>query len=448
MQITEEKISDQNALLTIAISPEDYAQKFDRALKGYQKQVSMPGFRTGKVPMGVVKKRYGKSVLVEELNKVLNQSIQQYITDKNLQILGSPIPASDRREKGDWDNPSDFEFVYELGLAPELDVNVSAKDQFDYHTIAVDDNMIEEQIGRMRRRYGKIEKVSEVESNDMLSGDFVELDAQDEVNSSGIFTSSTLTLESIDAEVSARFVGKAEGDEVIFDPMKLASSHGDIARIMGVGHEQVHHLHTNFKFIIRGIQRMHMADLDKAFLDRMLGEGTTETDLREKIRTDLNENFKKDSDQLFRRDISTKMVAKHQPSLPDTFLKRWIVLTNEKPISPEQVEQDYYVYRNGLQWQLIFNSLIKQKAIVIEPESLIEKTKGIMAAQYSQYGMPTPDDDELTETARKVLGNQEEARRVMDMVYDDKLVAFIRENATVNEKSVSYDEFVKLASEA
>lgn len=448
MQITEEKISDQNALLTISIAPEDYTQRLDRALKGYQKQVSMPGFRPGKVPMGVVKKRYGKSVLVEELNKVLNHSIQQYISDKNLQILGSPIPASNFGEKGDWDNPSDFEFVYELGLAPKMEVIVSVQDQFDYHTINVDDSMIDEQIARMRRRYGKIEKVSEVESNDMLQGDFIELDENDEVNPAGVWATNSLNLESIDAQVSAGFVGKKLGDDVIFDPMKLADSHADIARIIGVEHDVVHDLHTNFKFVIREINRMHMADLDQSFIDRMLGEGSTEVDLRAKIRTDLVENFKKDSDQLFRRDISTKMVAKHQPSLPDTFLKRWIAVTNEKPITEEQVEHDYYNYRNGLQWQLIFNSLITQKAVVIEPEALIEKAKSLMSAQYAQYGMPTPEDEELTQSARKVLGNKEEARRVMDMVYDDKLVAFIRENATVNEKSVSFDEFVKLASEA
>jgi trigger factor len=448
MQITEEKIDAQNALLKIKIQPEDYSSKFDQALRNYQKQVAMPGFRQGKVPMGMIKSRYGKSLLAEELNKMLNSSLQNYITEKDLQILGNPLPSDSHGENGDWDNPSEFEFAYELGLAPELNVQIDKKSTFDFYTIKIDDTLLDKQIKDIARRYGKLSEAEESSTSDMLVGDFVELDENDEVKPAGIMHQSTISVEYMGADVQKTFEGLKVGDSVVVDPHKVSRGHDDLAKLLNITHEEVHHIHTNFKFIVREIKRLQPADLNQEFYDKIFGENevTDEATFRSKISEDMSRGFLRDSDQLFKRDITTALIEKYNPSLPDSFLKKWILASNDQPVTPEEVERDYNNYRRGLQWQLIFNNLIGQKAISITQEEVVQTTKNMMANQYAQYGIPAPEDQELTQTALKVLSNKDESRKIYDMLYDEKLVAYIRENATVNEKEVSYDAFVEMAS--
>lgn len=450
MQITEEKIDAQNALLKIKIESKDYSEQFDKALRDTRKRVDMPGFRNGKVPMGIVKKKYGKSILAEELNKMLNENIQKYITDNKLKVLGSPIPSDQHGETGDWDKPSDFEFVYEMGLAPELKVEINKKNKFDYNTIKIDDKLLDKQIGEISRRYGKLSDVDKAKATDLLVGDFVELDENDEVRAGGIMNQSTISLESMDKDIKKVFTGAKVGDEKVVDPHAVSQGHDDLARMLGVTHDDVHDLKTNFKFIVREVKRMEPAEINQEFFDKLFGEGNvkSEEEFRAKISEDLTTGFSQDSDRLFKRDITNSLIEKYDPSLPDGFLKKWIAMTNEKPISAEDLERDYVEYRKGLQWQLIFNELLASKAISVEQDEVVEKAKALMASQYAQYGMPAPDDKELTETAMKVLANQDEGRKVYDMIYDEKLIDYVRSTASVKDKEVSYDKFVELASKA
>lgn len=450
MHITEEKIDTQNALLKIKLEPNDYSAQYDDALKKYRKQITLPGFRAGKVPMGMVKQRYGKSLLAEELNKVLNDNIQKYISEKDLQVLGSPIPSESHNEQGDWDNPSEFEFVYELGLAPELKVDITKKDKFDFYKIKVEDKMLDEQINNIARRYGKMSEATKAGDSDMLIGDFVELDENDEVKVGGVMNQATISLEYVDKSEQKKFTGKKVGEEVVVDPHKVSRGHDDLAKMLDLSHDEVHDINTNYKFIIREIKHMEPAELNQEFFDKIFGEGVVkdEKEFRAKITEDLEKGFLQDSDRLFKRDITNKLIADYNPSLPDAFLKKWIRMTNEKPVTAEEVERDYDQYQKSLQWQLIFNYLVEKKEIKIENEEVIKRTMELMASQYAQYGMPAPEEAELRETAMRVLANQDESRKVYDMLYDEKLVEYIRENATVKEKSVSYDEFVDMANKA
>lgn len=448
MHITEEKIDAQNALLKIKIESKDYSDQFDKALRVTRKKMDMPGFRNGMVPMGIVKKKYGKSILAEELNKVLNQSIQSYITDNNLKVLGSPIPSDQHKETGNWDQPSEFEFVYEMGLAPDLKVEITKKNKFEYNKIKVDDKLLDKQINEVARRYGKLSEVEKASATDLLVGDFVELDENDEVRIGGIMNQSTISLESMEKAVQKTFVGAQIGDEKVIDPHAVSQGHDDLARMLGVTHDDVHDLKTNFKFIVREVKRMEPAEINQEFFDKLFGAGTIKDEqaFRDKITEDLMMGFAQDSDRMFKRDITNNLIDKYDPSLPDGFLKKWIRATNEKPITPEELEKDYTEYRKGLQWQLIFNSLISSKAISVEQDEIVGKAKDLMANQYAQYGMPVPEDKELTESAMKVLANQDEGRKVYDMVYDEKLIDYVRATASVKDKDVTYDKFVELAS--
>lgn len=450
MHITKENIDDQNALLKIQLEPNDYSEQFDKALKTYRKQVSLPGFRAGKVPMSLVKQRYGRSLLAEELNKLLNENIQKYISEKKLDVLGSPIPSEDHKEQGDWDNPTDFEFVYELGLAPNLDVKITKKDKFEYHPIIIEDKMVDEQIDNIARRYGKMSEATTAAANDMVVGDFVELDEKDEIKPGGIMHEGTISLEFVDKDDQKKLIGKKVGDDVIVDPHNVSRGHDDLAKMLGISDEETHDITTNFKFIVREIKHLEPAELNAEFFTKIFGEGevTDEKGFREKIREDLAKGFNADSDRLFKRDITKKLIADYNPSLPDAFLKKWILMTNEKPITPEEVENDYEQYQKSLQWQLIFNKLVESEAIKIEEDEVVKRTMEMMASQYAQYGMPAPEEEELKETALRVLANEDESRKVFDMLYDEKLVTYIRESATVKEKPVTYEEIAEMASQA
>ena len=450
MQITQEKIDEKNALLKIKVEPTDYNDKYNDALKRARKQVQMPGFRPGKIPMGVIKSRYGKSLLAEEMNQVLNQSIQSYISEQNLKILGSPMPKEDHVDNGNWDNPGDFEFVYELGLAPKLDVKISKKDKFEYNTIKIDKKLVDDEVNRIARRYGKVEDVEKAGENDMLVGDFVELDEGGEIVPGGVMNQSTVSLEFIDKDLAKKFHDLKVGDEVNVQPSLLAKDNDDLGRMLGLSGEALANSGDNYKFIVREVKRMEPAELNEEFFNKTFGEDSdvkTEKDFREKVSADLEKHFVSDSDRLFKRDISKAMIEKYNPDLPDEFLKRWIRLSNEKPVTAEEVEKDYAEYRKSLQWQLIFNELISEDAISVSQEEVIEKTKELLIGNYAQYGMPAPEDKELEESAKRVLGNQEEARKIYDMLYDEKLIAYVKENASVKDKEVSFDKFVELASE-
>ncbi|HKK38043.1 MAG TPA: trigger factor [Cryomorphaceae bacterium] len=450
MQITQEKIDEKNALLKIKVEPTDYNDKYSEALKRARKQVQMPGFRPGKIPMGVIKSRYGKSLLAEEMNQMLNQSIQSYIAEQDLKILGSPMPKEDHVDNGDWDNPGDFEFVYELGLAPKLDVEISKKNKLEYYTIKVDKKLVDDEVNRIARRYGKVEDVEKAGENDMLVGDFVELDENDEVVPGGVMNQSTISLEFIDKDQAKKFEGVKVGDDVKVQPSLLAKDNDDLGRMLGLSGEALANTGDNYKFIVREVKRMDPAELNEEFFNKTFGEDSdvkTEKDFREKVSSDLEKHFVSDSDRLFKRDISKELIEKYNPDLPDEFLKRWIRLTNENPISAEEVEKDYAEYRKSLQWQLIFNELVSQDAISVSQEEVIGKTKELLVGNYAQYGMPPPEDKELEESAKRVLGNQDEARKIYDMLYDEKLISYVKENATVKDKEVSFDKFVELASE-
>jgi len=449
MQITQEKIDDRNALLKIKVEPKDYDANYSEALKRARKQAQMPGFRPGKVPMGVIKSRYGKSLLADELNKVLNQSIQSYISEKELKILGSPIPSETHEDSGNWEEPGEFEFVYELGLAPGLDVEIGKKDKFEYFNIKVDDKLVDEEVNRMAKRYGKVEDVEEAGKDDMLVGDFVELNEDESIKEAGVMNDSTVSLEFIDKDQAKRFEGIKRGEERVVKPSLLARDKEDLGRMLGLSGEPLDSVSDTFKFIVRDIKRMQPAELTEEFFKKIFGEDTdvkTEKDFRNRVAKDLANHFKTDADRLFKRDISKKLIEKYQPELPDDFLKKWIRLSNEKPISAEEVENDYDEYKRSLQWQLIFNELVNNKDISVSQEDVIGRTKELLKSNYAQYGLPEPEDKELEESAQRVLTNQDEARKVYDMLYDEKLIEYIRENASVKDKEVSFDKFVEMAS--
>ncbi len=448
MEVVEEKIDDLNAVLTIKVNPEDYKEKYENGLKMARKSVNIPGFRPGHVPMGMIKKKYGASILAEEMNKLINESLHKHITDNNLDVLGNPLPKEDDKG-GDWDNPGDFEFNYEIGLAPSFDLKLSSKNKFNYYLIKPDGEMIDKEVENMRRRYGALEPVDTCEGEEMLLGQFVELDENGKPKEGGIMHTSSISVEFLDSDDAKKmFKGKKVGDSIELNPEDVSKGDADKAAMLGIKQDELAGISDKFSYTITEIKRMKLAEMNQEFFDKIFGEGvvSSEKELREKISADLSNMFRNDSDKMLRRDVSEKLVEDLKLPLPDTFLKRWIKASNEKPVTDEQIEEEYEAYSNGLRWQLIENRLIKDNDLKVEHEEVMHYTKGLIANNFAQYGMPVPEDAELTKNAESVLQNQDEARRVYQNLYDAKVLEYLKNTVKLNEKEVSYDEFVKLAS--
>jgi len=441
MNVVEEKIDDLNAVLRVQITPEDYSEKVDKTLKDYRKQANIPGFRPGKVPMSLIKNKYGKSVLAEELNKVVNESINNFITTNNLEILGNPMPKEDEEVKGDFNNPGEFEFAYEIGIAPEFDVNLSEKNKFDYLKVDISEEMLDKEVENLAKRYGSLVPADEASEKDMVLGEFKQVDGD-------ISNTSTISLEFVEDEAAKNeLVGQKVGAVLQIDPKKVSKDAKDMAAMLGVSEGEVADLSGDFEFTITEIKTMVPAAVDQALFDKLFGEGAvnSEEELRTRIKADLERMFTNDSDRLLSQTISDNLIEKISFDLPEDFLKRWIMASSEKEVTKEELDADFDNYAKSLKWQLIQNKIIKNNDIKVEPDEVMEYTKGLMVNQYAQYGMPAPEDEALEMQAREVLKNREEANKIYDNIYGAKMLTYFKNTVKLNEKALDYDDFVKEA---
>ena len=449
MNVIREDVDALNAILKVQVAQEDYQSKVKASLEKYRKTAKIPGFRPGHVPMSMIQKQYGNSVLADTLNKVVNDSLYGFINENKIEILGNPIPKEGADSvKGDFNNPTEFEFAYEIGLTPKVEVELSSKNKYDYVKVKVDDELVNKQIDDLRRRYGKLVSSEKVGEKDLILAQFVELKEDGSVLEGGILNSSTISMEFVEDKATKKaLTGKKQGDKVEIEPSKVSRGEKDTAAMLGITEDQLSSISSKFQMTINEIKHMEMADLSQELFDRLFGPGVinSEDELKTKIAEDLKGMFINDSDRILTRYIYDDLIAKTKVELPDTFLKRWIRLSNEKPILPEQIEAEYDGYAKSLKWQLIQGNIFKSNDIKLDNQELIEFTKGLLVSNYAQYGMPAPEDKELTENAMQVLSKKEEANRVMEMLADQKLIQFFKSTVKLNEKEVSYDEFVEIA---
>ncbi|MDB0007360.1 trigger factor [Flavobacteriales bacterium] len=445
MNITQEKIDALNAKLKVQLSSEDYQEKVEAVIVNYRKTASIPGFRKGKVPMGQVKKMIGKSVLVDEVNKLLQEAIYKHITENKVEVLGNPLPLT---SEVDWDNATDFEFEYEMGLAPEFKVTLDKKSKFDYLQIVADKKMVDHYVTDMAKRYGKMTQPEKSEKTDLMMGEFTQLDGEGNALEGGINHTSSVALDIIqDKKAQKALVGLTDGDEVKLHITKDFSN--DAHHMLNIKKEELETLDADFTFKVNKISRMEPADMTQDLFDKVFGKDTvkSEKEFKAKVKEEVEKSFEGESDNKLKNDVILHLIKKTKLSLPDTFLKKWLVATNEQGLTEEQVEQEYEQYSKSLKWQLIENKIIKDNELEVKNEDVISHTKELIVSNFSQYGQPAPEDKKLEEIAVQVLGNEEERKKVYNQLYDVKTMSLYKEKFSLKNKEVTYDEFVKLASE-
>jgi trigger factor len=449
MNITKEKVDDLNAIIKVEIAQADYQENVDKIMRNHRKNANIPGFRKGHVPMGMIKKQVGISVIVEEINKVLSKSLHDFINAEKLNLLGNPLPKLDTQKEMDWANQKDFEFFYEVGIAPEFNVDVVAKLKLDYYKIKVADKDVDKYISDVAKRYGKMSNPETAQADDMVFGKFEELDGTGTVKEGGISHTSVIIIEAVtDKKVQKSLIGAKAADTFEIDPKIVSESPKDQAAAIGVDASQLAAIISKFKFTVDKINKIIPAEINQELFDKVYGPGviTEVKEFRAKVEEELGKGLSTDADRKLKVDLQDELIKKLKLKLPDTFLKRWIRESNEKPITVEQVEADYDNYSKGLQWQLIENKLIQSNEIKVTPEEVVEHTKGLLAQQMAGMGLPGgTNDEELTETANRVLQNEEEAKNLYMMLYDAKLMDLYKSTLKLKEKEVTYEAFVKLA---
>ena len=449
MKVTRQDVDALNADLKVEVSPEDYQPKVKSALEKYRKTAKIPGFRPGNIPMSLIQKQYGKSVLMDELNKIVNNSLYTFIQENKIEILGNPIPKEGKDVEGDFDKPDTFVFDYQIGLTPAIKPSISEKSKYDYVKVKVDDALISKQMDDLRRRYGKLTSGTEVSDKDLILAQLVELNEDGSIKEGGILHSSTISMEFIeDAKTKKALTGAKIGDKVTVDPKNISKGGKDTASLLGVKEEELANISNSFQLTITEVKKMELAELNQELYDKLFGEGvvTSEKELKARISDDLGNMFNNDSDRLLTRSIYEDLIENTKVELPDAFLKRWIKLSNEKPITDEQIEADYNAYSKSLKWQLIQGNIFQSNDIKLDQQEAIEYTKGLLVSNYAQYGIPAPADAELTKSAMEVLQNKDEANRIYDMLAEAKLIQYFKSTVKLKEKEVSYDDFVALAS--
>ena len=450
MNIVRKDLDQNNALVTLRIEKADYTEKVDKKLRETRKKANIPGFRPGMVPAGLIKKMYGKAMLAEEINKLVSDNLYNYIRENNVNILGEPLPNESEQKAIDFDTQEDFEFVFDLGIAPEFEVELTKKDKVKFYTITVSDEMIENQLKSYTGRYGKYIQEEVVEEKDMLKGELLEM-ANGKVNESGLkVQDATLTAAYMkDDAQKALFVGAKKGDIITFNPTIAFESETEISSMLKISKEAAKEMVSDFQLKIDSITRYHESEIDQELFDKVYGEGTVKSieEFRAKIKENIQENLNADSEYKFGVDAQEMLVAKYNDIVfPDAFLKRWVLSSNEN-LTLETLETDFPKMIDNLKWQLIKNKLEKANEIKIENADIDGYARKMAKAQFAQYGMIGMDDEIIANYSKDMMKKEETARNVMDKVAEEKILAVIKGAVKLENKEISIDDFNKMFEE-
>ena len=436
MNITKEQIDDLNAVVKVAITKEDYQDKVDTILKDYKKQANIPGFRKGQVPMGLIKKQYGKAVLVDEVNKLLQDNLNKYLTEEKLDVLGNPLPK--QQDNFDWDQ-DELAFEFELGLAPDFEVSLKTKKAITQYKIVADKKMIDEQVERIQKQYGKLVSKDVVSKNDEVSGTFTN-EAEEIDSTTMIETSKLKSKKALEA-----LKGKKVGDVVTLKTKGLFNEDHMLSSALGIDKQKAESLDTEVTFTITEINEREAAELNQELFDKLFGPDSVKSDkeLKERIKEDSEKQFEQQSDQKLLNDVTEYFIENTKFELPTGFLTKWIQMTGEEPLSEEQAVEEYAKSEKGLRYQLIEGKIIRDNDLQVQFDELKEFSKGFIRSQMAQFGQLDPKEEELDSIAARVLGNQDEVKRLSEQLMSQKLLNLYKEKANLKTKEVTYENFVK-----
>jgi trigger factor len=434
--------------LQISVAKADYQEKVDSALKTFRRKANVPGFRPGTVPMGMVKKMYGKSILAEEINKIVGENLYNYIQENKLNVLGEPLPNEEKQQPVDFSAEGDYDFYFDIALAPEIKLNLTKKDKITYYAIDVNQELVDKQIESYKANYGKYDKVEDgAKETDLIRGAIAELE-DGKAKDGGINVEAGIVMPSYikDAEEQARFVGSKAGDVIVFNPGKAyEGNETEIASLLHIDKNAVDAIAPEFQFTVTEITRYKEADIDQDLFDKVFGAGNVKDaeEFNVKVKEVIAGQFTPDSDYKFLLDAKI-LLEKKTGSLqfPDAFLKRWLLATGEERTA-ESLEKDYPKIIEDLKFHLIKEQIAKDKDIKIDNDDMKTIAMQATRAQFAQYGMMNLPDEMLENYANDMLKNKDNARNLLDRAMENKIIDVLKTTLGVEEKTISLDEFRK-----
>jgi len=434
MKITRENIDALNAVVKVDIAKEDYSEKVEKILSDYRKTANIPGFRKGHVPMGMVKKQYGKAVLAEEVNKILQENLNKYLSEEKIDLLGNPLP---KMKDIAWED-DDYSFEFELGLSPEFDVDLKTKKAITRYDVKADDKMIDDQVKNIQKQYGKIIAQNEVEKDSEITGTFTN-------EAEGIENKFTFTLDQIKGKTNEKkFIGAKPGDQINLKTKGLFKDDHVLQNALKVEHDKAHGLEIEVNFELNEANKREAAELNQELFDKLFGEGNVKStdELKAKIKEDAEKQFTQQADQKFLNDVTEYLVDNTKFDLPSEFLTKWMQTAGEKELTLEEAKAEYEKSEKSIRYQLIEGKLMKDNDLKVDFEDVKESAKGMIKMQMAQFGQTNPSEKELDDIAARVLANQEEVRKISEQVVSQKLLDLYKEKANVKTKELSYEDFV------
>ncbi len=454
MNIIQEKTGDLTATLKVEVLATDYSEQFDQELKKHRKQASLPGFRPGKVPMGIIKKKFGTVLKVEEVNKVVSAALNKYITNEKLDLLGYPISNPEKGPMPDFEYQADFEFYFDIATAPEIMLDISENTVAEYLKIRISNEMLEGFINDVRKRNGISEVVDNMEKNDMVSVKIEELNDDNTINSEGISNTTTVVPTLIkDEDTREEFLKLKKGEAIIFNPLKATGNATETATMLGIKNEEPEGIKKDFQFIVEDITRQGLAESNEYLFRATFPneEIKDEDEFRERVREEVSKAHAAESDKYFLHHTMEHLFNQTEINLPDEFLKKWLFVSNEGKVLQEEIDKEYHHYQRSMKMQLIENGLVNAN----EDLQVTEKDiKDKIRSHFSMY-MPQTSDFDNAEREERMSGvvdnfmqNKEEVKKISDQIFDERMIGVLKTKLWVVEKEVSYDDFVEILTES
>lgn len=448
MNVSLTNVDSVNAIVQVSIAKSDYQEKLDSALKNFRKKANIPGFRPGTVPVGMVKKMYGKSILADEVNKLVGEGLYKYIQEQKLNVLGEPLPNVEKQQPVDFAIEGDYDFYFDIALAPEIKIELSKKDKITYYKIDVAEDLIEKQIDSYKANYGKYEAISEPSlETDLVRGKIAEME-DGKIKEGGISVEAGVVMASYikDEAEKAKFVGVKPGDIIVFNPGKAyEGNEAEIAALLHIKKEEVEVIAPEFNFEVTEITRYKEAELNQELFDKIFGEGNVKSDneFRDKVKEAIAEQFAPDSDYKFLLDAKELLENKvGDLQFPDAFLHRWL-LTTGKDRSEAELDESYPKIIEDLKFHLIKEQIVKDNELKVEDADVKAVALQAARAQFAQYGMMGLPDAMVENYANDMLKKQESARNLVDRAMEIKIIDFLKQTLELQEESISLDEFRK-----
>jgi trigger factor len=449
MNISKENLSDLNTLLRIRLTPADYQKDVESAIKKFSKTATMPGFRPGHVPAGMVRKMHGKSFLAEELNKIVSKTVNEYIVENKLAVLGDPLPRNNEAHDNDFEKQGDFEFLFELGLAPEINMSLPLSHKVKYYEIEVDEKRIQDYSNDSRRRYGKFSNPETSDEKCILYGELTELNADGTEKEGGIKNTSTISIELVkDADAKKKLLGIKKDDVVTINPLTAMKDATEVAYMLKIEKEDAEKLTSDFSYKIVSVNHVERAELNQEFFDKVYGPDTvkTEEEFYAKVKSDIEAMFANESRHKFNHDLEDVLLHEIKFELPDEFLKRWIKTVNEKPITDEQISNEYPSYSREMKLKLIEQKVATENNIEVTKDDLNGYARQLILQQFSGYGQGLTEEL-INDFAKRYLEKEENIRKATEQIASQKATEIIANNTTKDIVKVSYDEFRKIVKE-